>query len=72
MKKIEVGNKVEWTSAAGVIKGQVLGIYLDKNLEGVLIPWIRVGYIHQLSHLPVNTVICGTDSYLKMMKFQVL
>ena len=72
MKKIEVGNKVEWTSAAGVIKGQVLGIYLDNNLEGVLVPWIKIGYIDPGVPLLVNTVICGTDSYLKMMKFRVL
>ena len=72
MKKIEVGNKVEWASAAGVIKGWVLGIYLNNNAEGVLIPWIRVGYRDPRAPLPVNTVLCGTDSYLKMMKFRVL
>ena len=71
MKKIEFGNKVEWTSAAGVIKGWVLGICLYNNLEGVLVPWIRVGYIHQLSSLPVSTILCGTDSYLKMMQLKV-
>ena len=64
--KLEVGTKVRWVSAAGVLEGEIVRIVLDLNAAQQTIPWIDI-------KTNVNTVrLCATDSYLKQMRVEVL
>lgn len=60
-----VGNKVRWSSAAGVLTGSIVNISLSPASSGKLTPWVNVKITDG------RTVrLCGTDEYLKMMKFE--
>lgn len=69
MDKIMIGDRVRWMSAMGFLRGEIVSIDLARNAKGDLIPWINVEYIH--GNKTVLARLCGTESYLKMMKFQV-
>lgn len=67
---IMVGDRVRWECHAGTIRGEVTEIRLAHNAKDELIPWLIIEYIENTK--PVKTMLCGTDSYLKMMKFKLL
>jgi hypothetical protein len=66
---IRVGDRVRWSSAAGTLRGEITSIDLDLNANQELIPWITIETI--VNNKERHVRLCGTDSYLKMMKFQV-
>jgi hypothetical protein len=72
MKNLNVGDEVKWVSAAGKLSGKVSKIRLGKNANDVLVPWVVIETeIETLGKKRLHTVcLCGTDSYLKMMKFK--
>jgi hypothetical protein len=67
---ISIGNKVRWSSAAGILTGKVDNIQLDLNGAGELIPWMTVRNISPVGHSAVR--LCATDGYLKQLKVEVL
>jgi hypothetical protein len=69
LDNIMVGDRVRWECHAGTIRGEILDIRLALNAKNELIPWLIIEYIKD--NKPVKIKLCGTDSYLKMMKFQV-
>jgi hypothetical protein len=69
LDNIMVGDRVRWECHAGTIRGEILEIRLALNAKNELIPWLIIEYIK--NNKPVKIKLCGTDSYLKMMKFQV-
>ena len=66
---IRVGDRVRWECHAGTIRGEILEIRLAHNAKDELIPWLIIEYTE--NNKSCKTMLCGTDSYLKMMKFQV-
>lgn len=65
--KIEVGNKIRYVSAAGTLTGVIKNIVLDLNAAGQTIPWVDIMFPNR------NSVrMCASDSYLKMMKVEVI
>lgn len=66
MKSVQIGDRVRWESAAGVIRGEIVDIRLGLNAKEELVPWLTI----QTGSNRVQ--ICGHDSYLKSMKFTVL
>jgi len=67
---LNLGDRVRWESAEGTLRGEVVGMSLAKNAAGKVIPWITVEYIR--NNRNVQTILCGTEGYLKMMKFTVI
>jgi hypothetical protein len=76
--RLEIGNKVKWVSAADrefrlvgitaqVREGTVTNIVLDLNAAKQTIPWMIVEHTDGR-----KTKLCATDSYLKMMKVEVV
>jgi hypothetical protein len=70
LDNIMVGDRVRWESAAGAARGEILEIRLAPNAKNELIPWLLIECIKD--NKPVKIKLCGTDSYLKMMKFKLL
>jgi hypothetical protein len=70
--KLSVGTKVRWESAAGVKRGTIAEIVLDKNGADEIVPWITIEQDHGrvASHHRQNYMVhfCATDSNLKMMR----
>lgn len=72
--KIQVGNKIRYTCAAGVLTAVVHRIDLDLNAAGETIPWMTLHEVNvektqkRLSSLR----LCARHDYLKMMKVEVL
>ena len=76
--KLAIGNKVKWISAADrefrlagitaqVREGVIKNIVLDLNAANETIPWMIVDHPDGRS-----TKLCATDSYLKMMKVELV
>jgi len=70
-KLVRIGDRVRWESAAGTIRGEIVDISLGLNAKEELVPWLTVERIVEQDQVRRN-VLCGTDSYLKMMKFTVI
>lgn len=72
--KIEIGNKIKWLSAAGVLEGTVRGIKLDLNAAGETIPWMMLCDVFNRSNgiRHGGLEMCANDSYLKMMSVEVV
>ena len=67
--KLEVGDRIKYVSAAGVLTGIVNKIILSENAAGETIPWIDIAYMEgQCSKVRM----CASDAYLKQMKVEVL
>ena len=66
---IRVGDRVRWESATGTTRGEIVSIELGLNANQKLIPWITIETT--VNDKDSRVRLCGTDSYLKMMKFQV-
>mgnify|MGYP003329917203 FL=1 len=67
---IAVGDRVRYESAAGTIRGEVTRIALDMNAANQLVPWLTIEFYNKLGKLD-HASLCGTEDYLKMMKFRV-
>jgi hypothetical protein len=67
---VKIGDRVWWASSAGVIHGEVVSMRLALSGAGTLIPWITIAYTRSGRNISVE--LCGTEDYLKMMKFSVL
>ena len=65
-----LGDRVRWTSAAGDIRGEIVDITIGPSAAtkktGKLQVWITV---QQLNGRKIQ--ICGSDDYLKALKFKV-
>jgi hypothetical protein len=66
---LRIGDRVRWSSAAGTIRGEVVGMRLGLTAANTLVPWVMIEYIRH--DRAVKVELCGTESNLKMMKFQV-
>lgn len=71
--KIEIGNKIRWTSRAGVLTGVVKSIKLDMNAAREVCPWIIVEDVENwVGMTQPNVMLNGNDGYLKMMKVRLV
>jgi hypothetical protein len=71
--KMEIGNKIRWKSAAGVVTGVVKSIKLDMNAAKEVCPWILVEDVENwVGMTQSNVMLNGNDGYLKMMRVEVL
>ena len=66
---VKIGDRVRWTSAAGTIRGEVVGMRLGLTAADTLVPWVMIEYIQ--NNRAVKVELCGTESNLKMMQFRV-
>jgi hypothetical protein len=66
---VMIGDRVRYTSAAGTIRGEVVGMRLALNAANTIVPWIMIQYMDMYAYKRVE--ICGTEDNLKMMKFRV-
>ena len=67
--KLNIGDKISWTSAAGKLTGTIKNIVLAENAAEKTVPWIDVLY----GENDCNGVrLCATDSNLKMMKVKLV
>ena len=67
---VRIGDRVRWTSAAGVLRGEVVNMCLALNSAGTLAPWVDVKYIN-FRGLVKTVRLCGSDSALKALHFRV-
>lgn len=67
---VQVGDRVRWECLAGTMYGEITAIRLDMNAKNELIPWLSIEYISD--NKAKRIVLCGTNGYLKMMKFSVI
>jgi len=69
--EVYLGDNVRWHCSVGLFHGTVTDITIDKNAAGKMIPWFTISYT--LSSGRTYTIrMAGTESYLSMMKFEVL
>lgn len=66
---VKIGDRVRWTSAAGTIRGEIVGMRLGLTAANTLVPWVMIEYIQ--NNRAVRAELCGTESNLKMMQFRV-
>jgi hypothetical protein len=66
---VKIGDRVRWTSAAGTLRGEIVGMRLGLTAANTLVPWIMIEYIQ--NNRAVRAELCGTESNLKMMQFRV-
>lgn len=66
--RINTGSMVTWSSAQGQLAGEVANIRLDLNAANEIVPWIVIKRWDTGSMV----CLCGTGSYIKMMKLKVL
>ncbi len=75
---VKIGDRVRWISAAGTIRGEVVGMRLGEvvgmrlglTAANTLAPWVMVEHIQ--GNRAVKVELCGTESNLKMMQFRVI
>ena len=63
---LEIGTKIRWESAIGVMRGTIKNIVLAPTADGKVSPWIDVEYL--LARHGTTVRLCATDSNLKMMR----
>ena len=62
--KLEIGTRVRWESAAGVLRGTISNITLSPSASGAVTPWIDINVEGR-----GNSVrLCALDSNLKAMR----
>ena len=67
---VRIGDRVRWTSAAGVLRGEVVNMCLALNSAGTLAPWVDVAYTN--FHGATKIVrLCANESALKALHFRV-
>ena len=70
---INVGDKIRWTSKAGVLTGTVTKIKIAPNAANQSIPWMLVEDVENYVGMSEsNVMLPGTDNYFSMMKLTVL
>jgi hypothetical protein len=67
---VKIGDRVRWISAAGTIRGEVVGMRLGLTAANTLVPWVMIEHIQ--NNRAVKVELCGTESNLKMMQFRVI
>ena len=67
---VRIGDRVRWTSAAGVLRGEVVNMCLALNSAGTLAPWVDVEYTNFQGLIKIVR-LCGSDSALKALHFRV-
>jgi len=67
MFDVRLGDRVRWESAAGTIRGTLVGANLGPNAKNEMIVWYTIEMLNGHKHR-----LCGNDDYLKMMKFTVI
>jgi hypothetical protein len=67
---VKIGDRVRWISAAGTIRGEVVGMRLGLTAANTLAPWVMIEHIQ--NNRAVKVELCGTESNLKMMQFRVI
>lgn len=73
MLKIEVGNVITWSSAAGNLIGVVKSIQLGPNALKETCPWMIIENVKNQENSSLsNTLLCGNHNYLKSMKVRVV
>jgi hypothetical protein len=67
MNKLNIGDMVGWSSAAGYKEGKIKNIVLARTAADTLVPWIDIEY--KIARDCYNSVrLCATEQNLKMMK----
>jgi hypothetical protein len=66
---VKIGDRVRWNSAAGVLRGEIVGMRLGLTAANTLVPWIMIEYIQ--NNREVRVELCGTEGNLEMMQFRV-
>ncbi len=69
-KTILIGDRVRYSSAAGIIRGEVVKIMRAPNARGDLINWIYVEYYNEKSPSKYSIARLA-ETALEMMKFVV-
>lgn len=64
--KLEIGTRVRWESAAGVLRGTITNITLSPSASGAVTPWIDIKTEGRGNGNSVR--LCALDSNLKMMR----
>ena len=67
---VRIGDRVRWTSAAGVLRGDVVNMCLALNSAGTLAPWVDVEYTNFQGLIKIVR-LCGSESALKALHFRV-
>ena len=67
---VRIGDRVRWTSAAGVLRGEVVGMRLALNANATLVPWIMIEW-HDGVRGTKRTELCGLEDNLNMLQFRV-
>ena len=62
--KLEIGTRVRWESAAGVLRGTITNITLSPSASGAVTPWIDI----KTDGSRGSTRLCALDSNLKAMR----
>ena len=69
--ELNVGDNVSWVSAAGHLRGKIVGMHIAPNAAWKLVPWIaieRTAVLKDGRSTQVRTRMCGSDSNLKRMQ----
>jgi hypothetical protein len=72
MTTLKIGMKIKYECAAGKRSGVITDIFLGKNGKGELIPWMLVDTDEFTANPDTKVKLCATDSYLKMMKVELV
>lgn len=67
---VRIGDRVRWTSAAGVLRGEVVNMCLALNSAGTLAPWVDVEYTNFQGLIKIVR-LCANESALKALRFRV-
>jgi hypothetical protein len=62
--KLEIGTRVRWESAAGVLRGTISNITLSPSASGAVTPWIDI----KVEGRGNSVRLCALDSNLKAMR----
>ena len=66
MLTLEIGNKIQWTSAEGVLIGIIKRIYIAMNAKDQMVPWMVIENNNR------TVTLCASHQNLKMMKVYFL
>ena len=66
MFNLEIGDKIQWTSAEGVLIGIIKRIYISMNGKNQMVPWMVIENNNR------TVTLCASDQNLKMMKVYFL
>jgi hypothetical protein len=67
---VRIGDRIRWTSAIGITRGEVVGMRLALNANATLVPWIMIEWLDGVRGMK-RTELCGIEDNLKMLQFRV-